>query len=106
MGKKRDSSHLDSSNSVVNEYIPANKKPALGLEPLMSLLAAAKETLTKAAQGPRILDSPIDDFAPKYVRSSSMNLVSSTSGDVALAQGSYNKSQHYSGSEKNYIEVE
>lgn len=111
--RKRASSYIDSATvlDATKEYTPANKKPALGLdtlEPLMSLLAAAKETLNKAAQGPQILDSPIDDFAPtKFVRSSSMNLVSSTSGDVgSTRQGAYNQSQRYSGSQENYIEVE
>ncbi|KAI5696058.1 hypothetical protein M8J75_007506 [Diaphorina citri] len=103
--RKRPALHLD-------EVQYPNKRQAKvvpNLEPLMSLLAAAKENL--ATLGTRsvrkILDSPVDEFAPKYNRVSS-GLLGSDSGETGrVASASFNRSQRYlAAEEESYIEVE
>ncbi|KAL1454131.1 hypothetical protein WDU94_010412 [Cyamophila willieti] len=104
------------NKAAVDSLEPLKKLASLdSLEPLISLLAAkAKESLHQ--QAPRILDSPIDEFAPKYggagVRGAGpgVGVVSSSSGDSGFErEGSYNgsmRNNRYVPNEETYIEVE
>uniref|UniRef100_A0A8D8V6T6 Cyclic AMP-responsive element-binding protein 3-like protein 4 n=1 Tax=Cacopsylla melanoneura TaxID=428564 RepID=A0A8D8V6T6_9HEMI len=90
---------------------PLKKLASLdSLEPLISLLAAtAKESLQQ--QVPRILDSPVDEFAPKYGGvGAGVGVVSSSSGDSGFErERKYNgsmRNNRYVADEESYIEVE